>query len=179
MTKREGEEAAVAAPAEKPRRRAPPKPPSLRTVGSKGESAEAKRLAAVVLEVLAGARTPSAAALELGISLPRYYVLEARALEGLLRALEPRPRGPRRTLERERARLECELKRAERERARGEALLRAQRRALGLDPPPAAKKEPGKRRRRPSSRALRAAAVLRAEPRVLEEGGRKGEDGAA
>lgn len=69
MTKREGE-TVVATPAEKPRRRVPPRPPSLRTVGSKGESAESKRLAAVVLEVLGGARTPSAAASELGVRVP-------------------------------------------------------------------------------------------------------------
>jgi hypothetical protein len=179
MAKREGEAAVVAPPPEKPKRR-PAKLPSLRTVGSKGESPEAKRLAAVVLEVLGGARTPSAAALELGVSLPRYYVLEARALEGLLRALEPRPRGPRRTAEREVARLEQDLKRAERERARGEALLRAQRRALGLRPPAVGKKEPGKRRkRRPSARALRAALLLRREPEALEGLGGKGDDGAA
>jgi hypothetical protein len=76
-------------------------------------------------------------------------------------------------------RLEQELKRAERERARGEALLRAQRRALGLGQPPVVKKEPGKRRRRPSSRALRAAAVLRAEPGGLEGAAGKGDDGPA
>ena len=34
---------------------------------------EAKRLAAVILEVLAGVRTPTGAATALGIRLPRYY----------------------------------------------------------------------------------------------------------
>jgi|SRR5262245_16655460 len=179
MAKRESEATPAAITARKPKR-PPPRLPSLRTVGSKGESPEAKRLAAVVLEVLGGARTPSAAAVELGVSLPRYYVLEARALEGLLHALEPRPRGPRRSAEREVARLQQDLKRAEREQARGEALLRAQRRALGLRPPEVVKKEPGKRRkRRPSARALRAAAVLRAPGEALEGAGGKGEDGAS
>jgi hypothetical protein len=37
-----------------------------------GASAEAKRVAAAILEVLAGARTPTEAAQALGLSLPRY-----------------------------------------------------------------------------------------------------------
>src|SRR6516164_6368790 len=56
-------------------------------------SLEAKRLAAAVLEVLAGTRGPSEAAAALSISLPRYYQLEGRALEGLLAACEPRRGG--------------------------------------------------------------------------------------
>jgi hypothetical protein len=48
-----------------------------------------------------------------------------------------------------------------------------------LGQPPVVKKEPGKRRRRPSSRALRAAAVLRAEPGGLEGAAGKGDDGPA
>ena len=50
---------------------------------------EAQRLAAAILEVLAGVRSPPAASELLGISLPRYYQLEARALEGLVAALGP------------------------------------------------------------------------------------------
>src|SRR5260370_40572180 len=48
-----------------------------------GASTEAKRLAAAILEVLAGARTPTEAAQVLALSLPRYYLLEARALHGI------------------------------------------------------------------------------------------------
>lgn len=55
--------------------------------------AEAKRLAAVVLDVLAGSRTPPQAAETLGVSLPRFYQLEARAVGGLIAACESRPRG--------------------------------------------------------------------------------------
>src|ERR1700728_2859145 len=47
-------------------------------------SAEAKRIAAAVLEVLAGTRGPCEAASVLGISLARYYQLETRALAGLV-----------------------------------------------------------------------------------------------
>ena len=59
----------------------------------KGAGPEAKRLAAAILEVLAGARTPTEAATALGLSLPRYYQVEAQALRGLLAACEPKPRG--------------------------------------------------------------------------------------
>ncbi len=60
-------------------------------------SREANRVAAAILEVLAGVRTPTCAAEALAISLPRYYQWEERALEGLLLACEPRPLGRMRT----------------------------------------------------------------------------------
>src|SRR5687768_12360377 len=44
-------------------------------------ASEAQRLAATILEVLGGVRSPPQAAQALAISLPRYYQLEARALE--------------------------------------------------------------------------------------------------
>jgi hypothetical protein len=53
-----------------------------------------------ILEVLAGLRTPAEAAQSLQISLPRYYVLETRALEGLVAGCEPKPLGVRRQLAR-------------------------------------------------------------------------------
>ena len=56
-------------------------------------SAEAKRLAAAILEGLAGIRGPQDASQALGISMTRYYQMEARALQGLVAALEPRRRG--------------------------------------------------------------------------------------
>jgi hypothetical protein len=133
------------------------------------QSKEAKRHAAVVLEVLAGARTPTEAAEALGVSPPRYYALEGRALEGLLKACEPRPKGPRRSPEREIAQLHADIERLEREGARSQALLRAAQRAVGLPAPNRAKDKPSagqKRRgkRQPVARALRAAKVLRRDP---------------
>src|SRR5438094_1766000 len=56
----------------------------------------AKRSAVMVLEVLAGLRTPSEASTALGVTTMRYYVLERRALEGMVQALQPRPKGKRR-----------------------------------------------------------------------------------
>jgi len=68
-----------------------------RTTGGAGlaqdAGREARRLATLILEVLAGGRTPTEAAQALEISVPRYYQLEGRALRGLVAACEPRPRG--------------------------------------------------------------------------------------
>jgi len=130
---------------------------------------EAQRLAAAILEVLAGVRSPTAAAELLAISLPRYYQLEARALEGLVAALAPRPLGKQPSLEKRLLQLEKELAAARRACARQEALVRLTQRSLGLaalaKPPAAAPTKDGKRRqpRRPTVRALKAAQTLRAQ----------------
>jgi hypothetical protein len=148
--------------------------PKLRAL-LEGEGAEAKRLCAAILEVLAGARTPSDAASALGVSLPRYYALEERALVGLLSACERRPRGRRVTPEREAAKLAREVDRLERECARSQALLRSAQRAVGLSAPEKAKPEaPGKRRaRRAKPRALRVARILKAPSPANELEGKR------
>lgn len=138
-------------------------------------SAPARRQAAVILEVLAGVRRPSDAAQALGISVPRYYQLERRALIGLIAACEPAPRGPRQEHARRIAALEREKLRLQRECDRQQALVRATQRSLGLTPPtavrPPAKDSAGKkeggparrrRNRRPMVRALQAARSLQA-----------------
>ena len=140
---------------------------------------EAKRTAAVILEVLAGLRTPAGAASALGIGLPRYYAWEQRAVQGLVAACAPLPRGRVTSPDRRLAALERELATARRELARHQALARTAQRALGLpavaDPRPCglfARKAEGsgqeaaadarrRRRRRPTVRALRAARLLR------------------
>jgi len=124
---------------------------------------DARRRAAVLLEVLAGGRTPAQAAQALGLSLPRYYQLEAAALRGLVGACEPQPRGRARSAEVELARLQRELQRLQRELARQQGLVRLTQRAVGLPPPapPAGKgKARGRKPRRPAARARRAAARL-------------------
>ncbi len=129
--------------------------------------AESRRLAAAILEVLAGVRTTVDAAKALSVSLPRYYALEARAIEGLVRACEPRKRGPGRSQAKELETLCKEKMRLERECARQQALARAAQRTLGLAPPPsrpapdAADKGKKRRKRRPVARALLAATTLR------------------
>src|SRR3977135_1019996 len=75
------------------------KPSVKRTLRSATPPSEAQRRAATILEVLAGMRSPPEASQALSISLPRYYQLEARALEGLVAALAPRPLGKQPSLE--------------------------------------------------------------------------------
>jgi hypothetical protein len=140
------------------------------TVTPSGASAEARRLAAVILEVLAGSRTPGDAARAVGTSIPRYYQLEQRAIAGLLSGCERRPKGSRPSEARQVARLERELARLQKECGRQQALARLAQRAVGLPAPQAAPVKPaasggnsnGKksRKRRPVVRALRAAQAL-------------------
>jgi hypothetical protein len=122
---------------------------------------EARRLCAMILEVLGGGRTPTDAALALEISVPRYYVLEARALKGLLKACGRRTKGRKRTAESELLHLAEELRRTRSERDRLGALLRASQRTLGIAAPQKPEKAAKKRRRRPQVRALRASRSLR------------------
>lgn len=133
----------------------------------RGGTGQANRIAVAILEVLAGLRTPAEAAQSLQISVPRYYVLETRALEGLVTACEPKPLGKQPTPETRIAALEKELRQARHECARQQALVRAAQRTVGLTLPATRsgkqKAEPAKkgRRRRPTVRALRAAKTLR------------------
>jgi hypothetical protein len=129
-------------------------------------SRDANRVAAAILEVLAGVRTPTDAAQALVVSVPRYYQLEQRALEGLIAACEPRRLGRVQTSESRVSALEREVQRWQQESARQQALVRAAQRTIGLAAPSVrvADKTSGKknRQRRPTVRALRAAKVLRA-----------------
>jgi hypothetical protein len=128
-------------------------------------SREAKRLAAAILEVLAGVRTPPDAARTMEMSLPRYYVLEQRALQGLLSACEAKPKGRVRSPASEVTALRRDNDRLQRELARQQTLVRAAQRTVGLSPPTPPPPKPGKkpRRRRPVARALNVAQRLRQE----------------
>lgn len=148
-------------------------------------SREAKRTAAVLLEVLSGARGTQEGAQALGTSLSRYYQLETRALQGFIHALEPRPKGRQRRPEDELESLRREKRRLEQELGRSQALVRAAQRSLGLSAAKPA--ERGKlaarpdgskrRRRRVTARAVGAVAALRRslateEERRTDDGGR-------
>ena len=143
-----------------------------------GQDGEAKRRAAIVLEVLAGMRTPSEAAAALGLSVSCYYLLERKALQGLLGGCQPQPKGvPAPGLERQLARLQKELDKSRQECLRQASLVRATERAMGLPavakPVGPSKANSGKKgnkakRRRPTIRAMRAAKTLR-EDSSLEE----------
>jgi hypothetical protein len=128
---------------------------------------EMRRRAAAVLEVLGGALTPAEAAQALTISLPRYYLLEARALEGLVAACEPRPRGRGPSMGRSAQALKRENDRLRQDLTRTQALARAMQRASGI--PEQEQDTPItdgriRRRRRPHARALRAAKILAPPP---------------
>ena len=84
-----------------------------------------------------------------------YYALETQGLQGLLHALEPRPRGRTARVEAEAARREHQ--RLEREVLRLQALVRATQRAVALAPPP----KDTRRRRKTAPRAGKVIAQLR------------------
>lgn len=132
-------------------------------------SAQAKRTAHTVLEVLSGLKGPPEGAEALSISLPRYYALETRALEGLVKALEPREKGKRtpsvlsrlESAEKERDRLQAEL-------ARTRSLVRLTQRAVGLSSKQgkgkgADKDGKGKKKRRRANRKRKVLARLMPE----------------
>jgi hypothetical protein len=128
---------------------------------------EMRRRAAAVLEVLGGARTPSDAAEALGISLPRYYLLEARALEGLVTSCEPRSRGRSSGEGRTLRALRQENDQLRQDLSRTQALARAVQRAAGM--PADGNDSPltdgrVRRHRKPHARALRAARHLSPDP---------------
>jgi hypothetical protein len=125
-------------------------------------SREARQVAAAILEVLAGARTPGQAAQALGVSLQRYFQLETRAMQALVTGCEARPRGPTPSAAKELAALRRQQERLQRELARQQSLVRLAQRSIGLTPPPAPppKPSPGKKNRRPVVRALHAAQQL-------------------
>ena len=124
---------------------------------------DAKRLAAVILEVWAGLRTPVQAAEALGVSLPRYYQIEANGLQGLVAGCTPKPKGRQADPAHAATALRRDNERLRRELGRQQALVRLTQRGLGVAPPPA--KPVGKkgRRRRPVVRALTLAARLQPE----------------
>jgi hypothetical protein len=131
---------------------------------------DAKRLAAVILEVWAGLRTPLQAAEALGVSLPRYYQIEANGLQGLVAGCTPKPKGRQVTPAREATALKRDNERLRRELGRQQALIRLTQRGLGVAPPPA--KPAGKkgRRRKPVVRALTLAARLQPDVPELQAG---------
>jgi len=130
-------------------------------------SVQAKRLAAAILEVLAGVRTPTDAAAAVSLSLTRYYQVESRALAGLLRACEPTTKGRQRSGERELVLLRRKQEHLQHELVRQQSLVRLAQRSIGLAAPVAPTgKSNGKkpRRRRPVARALQVVTRLSTVP---------------
>lgn len=143
----------------------------------------ARRLAALLLEAWSGVRTTQSASEAMGVALPRFYQLEARALQVLVQAMEPRPRGRKVTPESEIGKLKAETKRLRREVERYQALYRTAQRTLGLvvakTPAPDKNAAPGGKRRRGPRKKARGesvAAVLLGN--AVADGPREADDGA-
>jgi len=131
------------------------------SAGTVTGSPKAKRYAAVILEVFAGIRGTTEASEAMGLSPNRYYQLEARALQGMIDCLEPRPRGRQRSVEDEVARLNGENERLQREVGRLQTLVRAAQRSLGVPAKSKASgKKKGSRTRKPSHRGKKVVAML-------------------
>ena len=166
----------------KPRKAQRP-PLALRSAMQQG-GREAKRTAAAILEVLAGMRLPSEAAQALEIALPRYYLLEVRALKGLVEACEPRPLGRQVGPEKELEALRKENAKLRQECNRYAALTRASQRAVGLALPAAKGKndksgrDRKRRRKTPTVRALKVVERLRSGLSGETEAGAAGEQPA-
>jgi len=130
---------------------------------------EARRKAAAILEVLAGARKPADAAAALGITPMRYYLLETRAIQGLVKACEPLKLGPKVSAERVAEHLQKQVVTLERERARYAALARVAQRAVNLSPPPVKLKTAAGKKARKHKPPVRAVKLLARLKSSLEE----------
>jgi len=141
-------------------------PPDPAEADPRAVAERAKLTAAVVLDVLAGNRSPNDAASALGLSVARYYVIEDQAIDGLIAGCGPRQRGRQPDPGKELARLTAENQRLTQALLRQQALVRTSQRSLGVALPtkatPATAGPPGrgKGKRQPKVRALRAAKRL-------------------
>lgn len=130
-------------------------------------SRRARQIAMAVLEAFSGELSTTEAAQRLGVSLSRYYQLEARALQGLLEAVEARAKGPQKTPERELKALQAEQKKLAKELRRYQALLRAAQRSVGL--PAAATKRARSKKTVRKKRGSRGQTVLQTLRRDLDD----------
>jgi hypothetical protein len=123
----------------------------------------ARRLTALLLETWSGVRTTLSASEAMGVTLPRFYQLEARALQTMVTAMEPRPRGRPRAAEDALGKLQAERQRLLRDVERYQSLYRTAQRALGVTVArPQAKAHtaaPGGKRRRGPRKKARGQAV--------------------
>jgi hypothetical protein len=131
-------------------------------------SPAATRLAVGILEVLSGQYGPAEGSRQLGLSLTRYYALETRAVQGMIHALEPQPRGRKtdgvEALRHEKTQLERTVQRLQ-------GLVRATQRAVAITPTPA---DRPRKTKRGAARATKVIAHLRATTRpdaATTEGG--------
>lgn len=161
------------------------KKPRVQPMGARSVrgSDAARRQAALLLEAWSGVRSTQSASEAMGVVLTRFYQLEARALQMIVSAMEPRPRGRQRTAESEVAKLKADKQRLVRDVERFQSLYRTAQRALGIAVAKPAEKgntpaPGGKRKRGPRQRARgqAVAAELLGNGQVQQP--REGYDGA-
>lgn len=139
-----------------------------------------RRNAACVLEVLAGLRSPEEAARTLGVSVPTYYNLEARALHGLLHGCRTESPGRKLALEKKVRVAEARAAELERQLQRYRAVLRNARRAARILGPDGDGDVADGVGRTPRIRATRAIDALRdALPPPVNASGDAADDAAA
>jgi hypothetical protein len=123
----------------------------------------ARRQAALLLEAWSGVRSTASASEAMGVAITRFYQLEARALQVLVSAMEPRSRGRPRTAASELAKLQAERQRLLRELERYQSLYRTAQRSLGVvvakAAEPANNPGPGGKRKRGPRKKARGQAV--------------------
>lgn len=140
-----------------------------------------RREAACVLEVLAGLRSPEEAAKVIGVSVPTYYNLEAKALKGLLHGCRTESPGRRMALEKRVAEAEQRAAELERQLRRYRSVLRNARRAAQILGDSDESQETGSEsgsRRTPRVRARRAIEALGGSGGAADAGGAGGSGGA-
>jgi hypothetical protein len=118
---------------------------------------------------MAGARLPSDAAKALGVSQPRYYLLESRAMNGLIAACELRQKGRVRSTASELASAQQQIKRLQQDCARYSALARVAQRTIGLNAPQPVKAAHGKKYHKGVLRVVLAKLPQRHHRDVLQQ----------
>ena len=162
------------------------RPPRAQPAGPKSVrgSDAARQKAALLIEAWSGVRSTQSASDAMGVALTRFYQLEARALQLLVSAMEPRPRGRQVTAEGRVQKLEAELKRLQRDVERYQSLYRTAQRTLGLAvakaPEPEKNAAPGGKRRRGPRKKARGQSVAQVLLRsaASDDGGEEVGDGA-
>ena len=98
----------------------------------------------------------------MGVALARYYQLETRALQAMVAALEPRPRGRQESPQAREQKAAAQARRLERELHRYQALYRTVQKALGVTPATrAGAEEKGTKRKRRMRKATRGERVAK------------------
>jgi transposase len=111
-------------------------------------TAKARQLAALIMQVRTGQLSATTAARQLGISRKTYYQWEQRALQGMMKELEPRPPGrPNRSPDPEKRKLQQKIGDLEKQLTGNRQLIQIRERLRQL------REAPVKKKKKPSPRS--------------------------